>query len=124
MVYSDGKTTVPFVLLLITGNVADSASDDVKVVGSALYAGVLMPQHIGCLIQDEDEVHDAVGSPVANPRERIWVRFLGGHFDVIEFCENQLRLFDPFDHSPVEWIPIKSINPIYDRPIEAVSSGA
>jgi hypothetical protein len=121
MLYPDGRTTVQFVLLLITGNVADSASDDLKVVGSSLYTGVLVRQDIGYLIQDEQEAHDHVGEPLAKPKELIWVRFLGGHFDAIAHAQDGFRLFDPFDQTPAEWIWIKPINAIYDRLVAAVS---
>jgi hypothetical protein len=120
MLSQDGKTAVQFVLLLITGNVADSASDDLKVVGSVLYTGVLVKQEIGYLIQDEAEAHDVVGEPLAKPKELIWVRFLGGHFDAVQFVEGGFRAFDPYDQTFEESILIKPINPIYDRLIAAL----
>jgi hypothetical protein len=120
MLEADGKTTVQFVLLMITGNMADSASADIRVVASTLYLGVLVRQEIGYLIQDEEEAHDIVGDALGKPKELIWVRFLGGHFDVIVYTEDEFRLFDPFDQTPVEWILIKPMNPIYDRLLAAL----
>jgi hypothetical protein len=122
MIYRDGQTTVPFVLLLITGNVADSAAQDFRVVGSVMYTGVMTTQDIGYLIQDEAQAQDREGESLAHPKEQISVRFFGGHFDAIMYADPEFRLFDPYDRTPAEWIPIKSVNPIYERLVQYVKA--
>jgi hypothetical protein len=90
----DGSTSARFVWLLITGVVADHPGRDFRVERSRLQTGVMQKQAIGYLIERDGEVQPGVGEALERPEERIWVRDLGGKFDLISWDGSEFRLFD------------------------------
>jgi hypothetical protein len=113
LLYPNGSTTMQFVLLIMTGDAVDHVDCQFNIVGHVCLTGVFVPQDIGLLFVDESEAHSTVGYPLLNPKEKIWVRFTGGHFDVVAAVDRVFQLWDPFNQDPVEWIPMKEVDPLY-----------
>ena len=82
----NGYASVQFVLLLITGMIADSASDDFMVYSSFLFSGVCFSQDIGMLYADRDSIEEReIGKYLMFPKEDIWIIYYGGHFNTIAY---------------------------------------
>jgi hypothetical protein len=121
LIGEDGCASRRFVLLLTTGSLADVPTEEFQVAAALVLPGVPLKQAIGFVVDDEIG-NGSVGDTLIRPDDRIWIRELDDHFDLIIEVDGVLRRFDPWDIGPDEWTPIPPDDAIYPRLCSAPNS--
>ncbi|OHT04458.1 hypothetical protein TRFO_06364 [Tritrichomonas foetus] len=103
LIDDNGQTTIQFVLLMITGTIADSPNQNYSVHGQMLITGVLVEQDIGLILVDENESDHTVGYPLLSPKYKIWIVYYGGHFTTIMFEDGQFFEYNNLNHMNEEY---------------------
>jgi hypothetical protein len=120
LIHETGWTSVQFVLLMITGDAADSVSDTFAIPGSVIITGVIVPQEIGMVYQNEEDSEDKVGEYLLCPDANIWVRFTGGHFDAIVEHQGEFLVYDPFLHNEDECRVMNHVDAVHAKLSDAL----
>jgi hypothetical protein len=114
-----GDTTVPFVLLLITGDWADSAAGETRIIGGRMMVGVIEEQMVGYLQVDRQASDYEVGIALSKPTGKVWVQWMGGHFSVLKLVEDEEKRvfweYDPFLKNTEEAREVGQNHPALDQ---------
>lgn len=112
-VHEDQNTQMHFVLLLLTGFMADTCRDTSVVKNNMLLLGVHTKQDIGLLYMDTGNSMGEVGEHLMTASESIWVVYSGGHFFTIEWSASEFRIWDPFLDNDREYLVMIPEHPLY-----------
>jgi hypothetical protein len=79
----NGQTSLPFVLLPISGRILDSYHDGNTLMGGIVVKGAAHPVRIGVVSISEFQTYQRLERTFTAPTERIWLGCYGGHFTTI-----------------------------------------
>ena len=94
-VSSRGYLSINFILLLLTGFPADTSSSQYSIEDGTISIPVSSSQQIGLISADPGAIATHIGSPLAKPRERIWLCIYIGRSTCISFEEGCFIEYNP-----------------------------